>query len=113
MARIFGQLASQPQDVFASLAADRDFLALATASIDRTGKPAIQPALSLSSVRARYLIEGFSDGIEVVVLDKEIRQEDLLLDTRVRSVRLVQVLVGAFGSADIGTALTGILASLA
>lgn len=112
MARIFGQMAAQPQDVFATLAADRKFPALATASIDRVDRPDIEPALSFSIARTDYPIEAFSDGIEIVVLDEEVRQEDVLLDTRVRRVRLVKVLVGAFGSANINTDLPGVLARL-
>ncbi len=112
MARIFGRLAAQPQDVFARLAADRKFPSLATASIDRVDRPDIEPALSFSPARTDYPIEAFSDGIEIVVLDEEIRQEDILLDTRVRRVRLVKVLVGAFGGANINTALVDIIKRL-
>lgn len=112
MARIFGQLAAQPQDVFATLAADSEFPLLATASIDRAGRPDIEPALSFAPARARYTIQAFTDGIEIVILDEEVRQEDILLDTRVRRVRLVKVLVGAFGSGNIDNALVGIVKRL-
>ena len=112
MARIFGQLAAQPQDVFATLAADPKFPLLATASIDRTDRPDIQPALSFSPARTDYPIEAFADGIEIVVLEEEVRQEDVLLDTRIRRVRLVKILIGGFGSANINTALVGILKGL-
>lgn len=112
MTRIFGQLAAQPQDVFATLAADPEFPLLATASIDRAGRPNIEPALSFAPARTKYAIDAFTDGIEIVVLDEEVRQEDVLLDTRIRRVRLVKVLVGAFGSGNIGSALTDIIKKL-
>lgn len=112
MARIFGQLAAQPQDVFATLAADPKFPLLASASIDRVDRSDIQSALSFAPARTDYPIEAFSDGIEIVVLSEDVRQEDTLLDTRVRRVRLVKLLIGSFGSANINTALVGIIKSL-
>ena len=112
MARIFGQLAAQPQDVFATLAADRKFSELATATIDRVDRPDIEPALSYSDFRINYPIAAISDGFEIIVLSDELRQEDALLDTRVRRVRLVSILVGAFGTANLNNALVPVSTAL-
>ena len=107
MARIFGQLAAQPYDVFTTLSADRKFKAYATAELDRPTVD-IAPAFTYSDNRAGYQITAISEGIEIVVLSDELRQDDVLLDTRTRRVRLVSILVGAFGSANVNNAMIDI-----
>jgi len=107
MARIFGQLAAQPYDVFTTLIADREFKAFATAELDRPTVD-ITPAFTYSDNRANYRISAISDGIEIVVLSDELRQDDVLLDTRTRRVRLVSILIGAFGSANVNDAMISI-----
>ena len=107
MARIFGQLAAQPYDVFTTLSADRKFKAYATAELDRPTVD-ITPAFTYSDNRADYQITAISEGIEIVVLSDELRQDDVLLDTRTRRVRLVSILIGAFGSANVNDAMVAI-----
>jgi len=107
MARIFGQLAAQPEDIFRTLSADRKFKAFATAELDRPTVD-ITPAFTYADNRADYRITAISEGIEIVVLSDEIRQDDALLDSRTRRVRLVSILIGAFGSANVNDAMIAI-----
>lgn len=108
MARIFGQLAAQPHDIYSTLAGNRKFKSIATATLDRSAGADIAPAFSYSAFRVKYNLVSISDGIEMVVLDEELRQDDTLLDTRIRTTRKVSILVGAFGSADLGAAISAI-----
>ena len=108
MARIFGQMAAQPYDVFTTLISDREFKAFATSTLERPGTTDIVPAFTYADNRALYNLGDVTDGIEIVVLSDELRQDDALLDTRTRRVRLVSILVGAFGSANLSTATTDI-----
>lgn len=108
MARIFGQLAAQPADIYRKLDANNTFLAFATSTLERPGASNINPALSYAENRVNYNLGDITDGIEIVVLSDELRQDDILLDTRVRRVRLVSVLIGAFGQADLAAATTEI-----
>lgn len=108
MTRIFGQLAAQPYDVFTTLISDREFKAFATSSLERSNTTDIVPAFTYADNRALYNIGDITDGIELVVLSDELRQDDVLLDTRIRRVRLVSILVGAFGSANLTNAMIDI-----
>ena len=99
MARIFGQLAAQPVDIYRMLDGDSKFTALATATLERPGTTDVSPALTYAEKRVNYSLGDITDGIEIVVLSDELRQDDVLLDTRTRRVRLVSILIGAFGSA--------------
>lgn len=100
MARIFGQMASQPADVFVTLSNTPAFKNLATATLDRPTTD-ITPAFTFSPNRVDYNLEAISNGVEIVVLNDNLRQEDTLLDTRTRRVSLVRVLVGLFGSGSL------------
>lgn len=104
MARIFGQLAAQPVDIYRMLDGDSKFTAFATSTLERPGATTIGPALTYAENRVNYSLGDITDGIEIVVLSDELRQDDILLDTRTRRVRLVSVLIGAFGSADLVSA---------
>ena len=108
MARIFGQLAAQPVDIYRMLDGDSKFTAFATSALERPGATTIDPALTYAENRVNYSLGDIADGIEIVVLSDELRQDDALLDTRTRRVRLVSVLIGAFGSADLVSATTQI-----
>ena len=108
MARIFGQLAAQPVDIYRKLDGNSAFTAFATATLERPGATDVTPALTYAENRVKYNLADITDGIEIVVLSDELRQDDLLLDTRVRRVRLVSVLIGAFGSANLASATTEI-----
>ena len=108
MARIFGQLAAQPVDIYRMLDGDSKFTAFATSTLERPGATTIDPALTYAENRVNYSIGNITDGIEIVILSDELRQDDALLDTRTRRVRLVSVLIGAFGSADLVSATTQI-----
>ena len=111
MARIFGQMAAQPYDIFTMLSSDKAFKAFATATLERSTTD-ITPAFTYADNRALYNLGDITDGIEIVVLSDELRQNDLLLDGRTRQVRLVSILIGAFGSANINNAMIDISKAL-
>ncbi len=112
MARIFGQMASQPADVFTTLSNTPGIKTLATATLDRPTTD-ITPAFTYSTNRTEYTIDGITAGVEIIVLDDVLRQEDTLLDTRVRRVSLVSVLVGLFGAGNLQDTVDAVKGPLA
>ena len=100
MARIFGQLAAQPVDIYRMLDGDSKFTAFATSTLERPGATTIGPALTYAENRVNYSLGDITDGIEIVVLSDELRQDDILLDLLVHKLlvffleelRIIQIL---------------------